>query len=85
MNWEKLKSPTRATFKNPNFQSFYKLVEPKTNIQKSQFESNGELRKVCHNLSFTVENKDGDLHKIKLAIFQTKHHEWDTQFPWIFC
>ena len=25
MNWEKLRSPTRATFKNPNFQSFREL------------------------------------------------------------
>ena len=57
MSWKKLKSSTKATFKNPNFQSFHELgkrfnVEPKTNIQKSQFESKGELRKTKSQFEF---------------------------------
>ena len=30
MNWEKLRSPAKATFKNPNVQSFWLVVEPRT-------------------------------------------------------
>ena len=41
MNWKKLRSPTRATLANANFQfSFCELgkkLKPKTHIQKSPF------------------------------------------------
>ena len=60
MNWEKLRNPTSATFKNSNLFIHYLLP----------------------NLSFTVENKDGNLHKVRLDTFQTKYHEWDIQTPW---
>ena len=50
MNWEKLKSPTRATFKNPNFQFSCELAKslkysPRPAFNNSNFESNNELIK----------------------------------------
>ena len=66
MNWEKLGSPARATFKNPNSlcqmgkSSKYSLRP--TNTQKIPILNlwmNWE--KFCPNLRFTVENKIGNL------------------------
>ena len=42
MNWENVKSPAGATFKNPNFKFYCELgiklqVQLKTNIRKPQF------------------------------------------------
>ena len=74
-NWEKLRSPIRATFKNPKM---YLLigknveVQPKTNTQKIPILNlwmNWENS--CPNLSLAVENKIGNLHKIRLFTFQT--------------
>ena len=77
MNSEKL----RVTFKNPNFESFYELgkclrwtLRPRFKNPKLTLRVNWE--KLCPNLSFTVENKDGNLLKIRLDTFQTKHHEF---------
>ena len=73
MNWEKLRSPGRATFKNPNFQSLCELGKTCKNSQRlrfksSNFESIDELG-VCPNLSFSIENKMENL--TRLAKFQT--------------
>ena len=58
MNWEKLGSPARATFKNP-----------KLSLQNGKiFE---EQPNFCPNLRFTVENKISNLRKIRLLTFQT--------------
>ena len=51
MNWEKLRSPARATFKNPNFQSFCELGENskyslRATFRNRNFESKDELRKI---------------------------------------
>ena len=80
MNLEKLRSPARATFKNSGFQSFHELtkrfkVEPSETFRNLNLNLrvNGEI--VSPNLSFTVENKDGNLHKESLDIFRAKHHE----------
>ena len=66
MNREKLRVPARATFKNPNFQSFCELGKTwkhKSKIQKSQFWIYRWLKKLCLNLSFTAENMMGNVHK----------------------
>ena len=72
MNCEKLGSPARATFKNPRFflsnGKIFK-VQPKTNSQKIPILNlwmNWE--NFCPNLRFTVENKIGNLHKIRLLM-----------------
>ena len=76
MNLEKLRSPARATFKNPNFQSFCELgkklkVQPKTKIEKSQFQiyryigSHVSLLKIRWGI-YT-----------RLVTFQTRHDEYD--------
>ena len=51
MNWEKLRVPAKATFRNPNFQSFCEMgktwqynLSPK--FISPNFESIDELRKV---------------------------------------
>ena len=75
MNWEKSRSPARATFKNPKI--FLLIgknleVQPKTNTQKIPI---WNLWRNWENLypylSFTVENKIGNLHKIWLLTLQT--------------
>ena len=74
-NWEKSSSPTRAIFKNftlslSNGKTL--KVQPKTNTKKIPILNlwmNWE--NFCPNLSFTVENKIGNLHKISLLIIQT--------------
>ena len=63
MNWEKLRSPATATFKN--------IKIPLCTGKNCNFATMDELRKLCPNLSFTVENKMGNLHKIRLFTFQT--------------
>ena len=75
MNWENMRSPTRATLTNPNFQSSCELGKrlkysrrptfknPSLNIRMNQ-------EKLCPNLSFTVENR-GNLYKMGLVTFQT--------------
>ena len=61
MNWEKLGSSARATFKNPTTSLLIGKnweVQPKTNTQKIPILNlwmNWE--NVCLNLSFTIENK----------------------------
>ena len=68
MNSEKLRSPASTTFKNANFRSVCELektrrysLRPK--FQSPNFESVDELGKIVSNLSFTVENTMGNLHK----------------------
>ena len=68
MNWEKLRTPARATFKHPNFQSLSELgkLGSTTYAQDSQVPiSNPQMNweKLNPNLSFTAENKKGNLHK----------------------
>ena len=75
MNWGKLRSPARVTFKNPKISWEIREnleVKPKTNTQKIPILNlwmNWE--NICPNLSFTVANKIGSLHKIRPFIFQT--------------
>ena len=60
LNWEELRSPTRAAFKNPKITWLIGKnlkVQPKTNRKNPNFESMDELGKFV--LSFTVENKVG--------------------------
>ena len=57
VNWEK----TGSTVKNQ--------VQTKTHIQKSKFECIEQIQ--CPNLSLTIENNMGKLHKIRLMTFQT--------------
>ena len=74
MTWEKMRSPDRATLKNPKI--FLQIgknleVQPKANTQKIPILNlwmNWE--KLCPNLSFTAENKIGSLHKVRLFKFQ---------------
>ena len=67
MNWEKLGSPARATFKNPKLSlSNGKIfeVQPKISTQKIPILNlwmNWE--NFCPNLRFTVENKIGNYTK----------------------
>ena len=77
MNLEKPRSSARATFKNPNF--LY-LCELRKKLGKTAFDHHsknpiGYLRmnweKLSPSLNFTVENKMGSLHNIRLVIFQT--------------
>ena len=60
MNWESLRSPIRATFKNCNFQSFLELGKSsKYNIRPPIFKnSNFEFK---NELSFAVKSKKGNL------------------------
>ena len=74
--WEKLRSPTRTTFKNPNSKYFcqsgkrsnYSL---RPTFKNPNFESYGELRKAMSQFEFHFENKEWDIHKIRLDTFQT--------------
>ena len=77
MNWKKLRSPARARFKNPKIPWLIgKNLEMQlnTNTQKIAILNLWmNWKNLCPNLSFTVENKIGNLHKIRLFTFQTKH------------
>ena len=68
MNWEKSRSPARATFRNPKIS----LLIGKTNTQKIPI---WNLWRNWENLypyvSFTGENRIDNLHKIRLFTFQT--------------
>ena len=72
LNWEKLRSALRETFKNlkislwiwKNFELQYKV-----NTQKSQFRIYGRIGKILGNLSFTVKNKIWNLYRIRLYTF----------------
>ena len=65
LNWEELRSPARATFKNPKISWLIgKNLYRKTNTKNPNFESMDELGKF--DLSFTVENKVRNFHKIRL-------------------
>ena len=61
MNWGKSRTPARATSKISFLIGKNLEVRPKTNTQKILFPY----------LSFTVENKIGSLHNIRLLTFQT--------------
>ena len=78
MNQENLRSTTRTTFKNPNFQSLCELqkknkkklkVEPMIDTEKSWFSIYRWIGKLRPNLSFNVENKMENLHKTRLVTF----------------
>ena len=78
MNQENLRSTTRTTFKNPNFQSLCELqnkkqkklkVEPMIDTEKSWFSIYRWIGKLRPNLSFIVENKMENLHKTRLVTF----------------
>ena len=75
MNWEKSRSPARATVKNPKISLLIGKnleVQPKTNTQKIPILNlwrNWE--NLCPYLSFTVDNRISNLHKIGLFTFQT--------------
>ena len=75
MNWGKLRRSPTATFKNPKTTLLIGKnleVQPKTNTQKFPILNLWMTWKnVCPNLSFTVENKISNLHKIRLLTFQT--------------
>ena len=68
MNWEKLKSPARATFKSQfsNFFVNWDKFESTALVQDSEvpilnLQINWE--KLCTNLNLTAKNKIGNLHK----------------------
>ena len=70
-----MKNPAKATFKNPKISLLIGKnleVQPKTNTQKIPI---WNLWRNWENLypylRFTVENKIGNLHKMRLLIFQT--------------
>ena len=61
MNWEKLRSPAKATFKNPKI-SLWSTAEDlhsKILILNSWF----NWEKLCPNLYFTIENMRDELHR----------------------
>ena len=66
MNWEKVRSLARVTFKNPNFRSLCELGKTWKYSLRPRFKSpNFEFidEKLSPNQSFTDENKMGNLHK----------------------
>ena len=74
-DWKKLRSPPRLTFKNPKISLLTEEneeIHPKT-ITRMNWGN------FCPNLSFTVENEVGNLHRIGLLIFQLNLYcnEWD--------
>ena len=76
MNWEKSRSPARATFKNHKISLLIGKnleVQPMTNTQKfpvwNLWRNWEKLRPYL--ISFTVENKIGNLDKLRLLTFQT--------------
>ena len=65
MNWEEFRRPARATLKNPKiYWLIRKNLERKTNTKNPDFESMDELGEF--DLNFTVENKVGNFHQIRL-------------------
>ena len=66
MNWENLGSSARTTFKNQNL---FVNWEQQKKIRILHLWMNWE--KLSPNLSFTVESKIGNLHKVRLFTFQT--------------
>ena len=74
MNWEKLRSPAGVAFKNPKISLLIGKnleVQPKTNNQKTPiWNLRRNWENVCPYLSFTVENKINNLHKMRLFTFQ---------------
>ena len=74
MIWKKLRSPARARLKNPKISLLIRKDQrqPRINTQKiTILDLWINWQNVCPNLSFTVENKIGNLHKIRLLTFQT--------------
>ena len=70
---KKLKSPARKTFKNHKISLWIRKnleVQFKIKTKKSQLRVYGWIGKSCPNLNFTIENKMGNLYKIKLFKFQ---------------
>ena len=78
----------RATFENPNFQSFCELRKSskyslRSTFKNPNFESKDKLGKYFDpNLTFTVESK-GNLNKIILPKFQIYNNEWYIKLPQI--
>ena len=57
MNWKKLRSPTRATLANPNFQSFCELGKIlkyclRPTSKNANFESKDELKNTMSQFEF---------------------------------
>ena len=74
MNWEKMRSPDKATLKKPKISLWVWKnleVQPKTNTQKIPILNLWTNWENCFNLNFTVENKTGNLHEIRHLTFQT--------------
>ena len=73
--WGKMRSPDRAKFKNPKISLQIRKnleLQPKPNTQKILIQILWlDCEKLRLNLSFTVENKIGNLHKLRLFTFQT--------------
>ena len=66
MNWENLGSSARTTFKNQNL---FVNWEQQKKVRILHLWMNWE--NLSPNLSFTVESKIGNLHKVRLFTFQT--------------
>ena len=85
MNWEKLRSPARATIKNPKISLLIGKnweVQFKTKIQKSQFWIyRWTVKSYVLILSYTVENEMGNIHKA--GHISTYHDEWEFPSPQI--
>ena len=65
MNWEKMRSPTRATLATLFLNFFCELVGKSLKYSLTPKFKNPK----CPKLSFNIENK-GNLHKIRLVAFQ---------------
>ena len=68
MNWQKLRSLAETTFKNLNFKFLCELSKTwkyslSARFKSPNFESKMNWETLCPNLSFTAENKMGNLHK----------------------
>ena len=68
MNWEKLRSPTKATFENSNFQFPGQLGKLWQQSLRPAFKSVSfnlwmNWENLCPNLSFAIENSMGNLRK----------------------
>ena len=69
MNWEKLRSPAVATFKDPKISLWIGNnleVRLRPTLKNPNFTSMDEFGEIIS----TVENKMGNLHKIRLLTFQ---------------
>ena len=53
MNWEKFRSPARATFKYPNYPKSLCEFGKKIGSVRPRF----KIPNLCANLNFTIENK----------------------------